>query len=45
MKLNIAHFHVRQRLNQLLMRVILMMYLNQFVVRLYHTYKRCLEKV
>ena len=39
MKQNIAHFIRSQGLKQLLMKVILVIYLNQSIARLYQTYK------
>ena len=45
MKQNIAAFIRLLRLKQLLIRVTLMMYLSQPAVRLYETYKSCLERV
>ena len=44
MKQNIALFIRLQKLKQLLMRVILMMHLNESIVRLHQTYKKRLEK-
>ena len=44
-KPSIAPFIRPQRLKQLLMRIILMMYLNQSIVRFYQTYKNFLGKV
>ena len=44
-KQNIASFIRCQKLKQLLIRVILMTYLNQSVVRLYETYKNFFEKI
>ena len=44
-KQSIAPFIRPQRLKQLLMRIILMMYLNQSIVRFYQTYKNFLGKV
>ena len=44
-KQNIAPFIRPQRLKQLLMKIILMMYLNQSIVRFYQTYKNFLGKV
>ena len=45
MKLNIASFIHPLRLKELLMRMTLMMYLNQSIVQLYQIYKSHLEKV
>ena len=45
MKQNIAPFIHPKGLKQLLMRVILMMYLNQSIVILYQTYKNLLKKL
>ena len=42
---NAKPFIQTQKQKQLLMRVILMMYLYQFIVRLYQTYKNLKEKV
>ena len=44
-KPSIAPFIRPQRLKQLLMRIILMMYLNQSIVRFYQTYKNFLGNV
>ena len=40
-----APFIIPQKLTQLLMREILMIYLSQSIVRLYQTYKNVLERV
>ena len=45
MKKNIAPFIRPRTLKQLLMRVILTMYLNQSIVRLYQTYINGLKKI
>ena len=45
LKQNIAPFTLTQKQKQLLMRVILMMYLNQSVVQLNQTNKNLLKKV
>ena len=45
MKQNIAPFIHSQKLKQLLMTMILMMYLNQSIAQLYQAYKNVLEKV
>ena len=45
MKLNIASFIRPQGLKHLLMRRLLMMYLNQSIVLLYPRYKNHLERV
>ena len=45
MRQNIAPVISPQRLKQLLVREILMMYLIQCIVRLYHKYKNHLKKV
>ena len=42
---NAKPFIQTQKQKQLLMRVILIMYLHQFIVRLYQTYKNLKEKV
>ena len=44
MKQNITLFVHPQRLKQLLVKVILMIYLNRFIVQLYQIYKKTLEK-
>ena len=44
MKQNITLFVHPQRLKQLLVKVILMTYLNRFIVQLYQIYKKTLEK-
>ena len=44
-KQNITPFIRPQKQKQLLMKVILMVYLDQSIVRLYQTYKNHLEKV
>ena len=45
MKQNLPLFILTQRHKKLLVKVILMTYLNQFILRLYRTYKNILEKV
>ena len=45
MKQNIAFFIRTQKQNQLLMKVTLIMYLDQFVVQLYEMYKNLSQKV
>ena len=40
-----ALFSQTQKQKQLLIKVILMMYLNQSILRLYQTYKNLLEKI
>ena len=45
MQQNIPYFILTQKQEQLLMRVILMMYLNKSILRLYQTYKNDLQKV
>ena len=44
-KLNIAPFIKPQKQKKLLMKVTLMVHLNQYIVQLYQTYKNHLEKV
>ena len=44
MKQNITLFVHPQRLKQLLVKVILIIYLNRFIVQLYQIYKKTLEK-
>ena len=44
-KQNMASFIQTQKQEQLLMKVILMMFLNQFILRLYQTYKNLQEKI
>ena len=45
MKQNIVLLLRTQKQKQLLMKVMLMTYLNQFILRLYQTYRNFLEKV
>ena len=45
MQQNIPYFILTQKQEQLLMRVILMMYLNKSILRLYQTYKNDLQKL
>ena len=45
MKQNLPLFILTKRHKQLFVKVILMTYLNQFILRLYRTYKNILEKV
>ena len=45
MQQNIPRFILNERQKRLLMRVTLMMYLNQSILRLYQTYKNISEKV
>ena len=45
MKQNIAFFIRTQKQNQLLMKVTLIMYLDQFVAQLYEMYKNLSQKV
>ena len=44
MQQNTSHFILTQKQKQLLMRVTLMMYLNQSILRLSQTYRKYLEK-
>ena len=45
MKQNIRPFILTQKQKRSIMKAALMMYLNQFTIRLYQTYKNILEKV
>ena len=45
MQQNIVPIILTQKQKQLFMKVILMTYINQFIVQLYQTYKNHLEKI